>query len=81
MGINNDGYTLHINLTKEEFQAIRELVNLMDDQQIFNHVSSKRPEISMEVYTEAGNKLWDEIALASSERTELHFGQSIRGKS
>lgn len=64
MGDNNGGYTLHINLTKEQYEAMRELINVSGHSIIQNHVfdhSGVNRKFTQPQYISMGDIVWKEI--------------------
>ena len=72
MGINNDGYTVHINFSKEEFLQFRELINISDRVAITDEVENSYSKYSEASYKDAGMVAWNAVTSAQREYDERH---------
>jgi len=69
MGLNNNGYSIHINLSKDEFQAFKELINVSPNNEIKNHVL-KNKKLTKDAFINAGNRIWEDIKLAEAYKRQ-----------
>lgn len=78
MSINNEGYTLHINLSKEEFEAFKALMNHAPNSPIYQHIVKFNNTLTRGVYNGGNSKVWSEIKLAEQEHN-IRYGKDYHG--
>ena len=70
MGENNGGYTLHINITEAQYNALRALINVSPNTTVRDHVigsASASMPFRLEDYGMVGDILWEEIKRVDKE--------------